>query len=117
MSNPIVWWELATHDQEKSAKFFQDVFGWDLQLDEKVGFYKMQHSPPQITGGGIFTLKRAKLPFVSLYIQVEDIDLKAKEVEEHGGLVKDAPFEISPGVWLCLFNEPSGVEFAMIQQK
>ena len=31
MNNPIVWWELATHDQEKSAKFFQDVFGWDLK--------------------------------------------------------------------------------------
>ena len=113
-SNPIVWWELATHNQEKSAKFFQDVFGWDLALDESVGFYKMQHDPPRITGGGIFTLKRAKLPFVSLYIQVEDIHAKAKEVEEHGGLIKDPPFEISPGTWLCLFNEPSGVEFAMI---
>ena len=114
MPNPIVWWELATHDQEKSAKFFQDVFGWELELDEKVGFYKMKHEPPQITGGGIFTLKRAKLPFVSLYIQVDDIEAKAKEIEEHGGLVKDSPVEISSGIQLCLFNEPSGVEFAMI---
>ncbi len=116
MPNPIVWWELATHDQEKSAKFFRDVFGWDLEIDENVGFYKMRHNPSQITGGGIFTLKRAKLPFVALYIQVEDIHAKAKEVDEHGGLVKDPPFEISPGIWLCLFNEPSGVEFAMIQE-
>jgi predicted enzyme related to lactoylglutathione lyase len=117
LSNPIVWWELATHDQEKSVKFFQNVFDWDIQLDPKAGFYKMKHEPPQITGGGIFTLKRAKLPFISLYIQVEDINTKAKEVEENGGLVTDAPFEISPGVWLCLFNEPSGVEFAMIAYK
>ena len=115
MPNPIVWWELATHDQEKSVKFFQDVFDWDLQINE-AGFYTMKHDPPQITGGGIFTLKRAKLPFVSLYIQVDDIDEMAKKVQEHGGLVKDPPFEISPGTWLCLFNEPSGVEFAMIQQ-
>ncbi len=117
MPNPIVWWELATHDQEKSAKFFQDVFDWDLQIDEGVGFYKMRHDPPQITGGGIFTLKRAKLPFVSLYIQVEDIHKMAKKVEEHGGLVKDPPFEISPGVWVWLFNVPSGVGFGIIQQK
>jgi predicted enzyme related to lactoylglutathione lyase len=74
----------------------------------------MKHEPPQITGGGIFTLKRAKLPFISLYIQVENIEEKTKEVEKHGGLIKDPPFEISPGTWLCLFNEPSGVEFAMI---
>jgi len=117
MSNPIVWWELATHDQEKSVKFFQDVFGWNLKFDEQAGFYTMKHDPPHITGGGIFTLKRAKLPFISLYIQVDDIHAKAKEVQEHGGLIKDPPFEISPGTWLCLFNEPSGVEFAMMQQK
>lgn len=58
----------------------------------------MKHVPPQIAGGGIFTLKRAKLPFVSLYIQVEDIHAKAKEIEKHGGLIKDPPVEISPGV-------------------
>lgn len=115
MKNPAVWWELASHDQDKSAKFFQDVFGWDLQIDPKLGFYTMKHEPPRISGGGIFTLKRAKLPFISLYIQVEDIDGMAEKVTEHGGLVTDAPFEISPGVRLCLFNEPSGVEFAMIE--
>lgn len=27
MNNQIVWWELATHNQEKSAKFFEKVFG------------------------------------------------------------------------------------------
>jgi predicted enzyme related to lactoylglutathione lyase len=27
-ANLIVWWELATHDQEKSVKFFENVFGW-----------------------------------------------------------------------------------------
>lgn len=42
----------------------------------------MKHELPQISGGGIFTLKRAKSPFVSLYI---DIEAKANAVEERGG--------------------------------
>jgi predicted enzyme related to lactoylglutathione lyase len=29
-TNPIIWWELATHEQEKSVKFFANVFGWEF---------------------------------------------------------------------------------------
>ncbi len=114
--NPIVWWELASHDSEKSVKFFRDVFGWKLDFDEKAGFFKMRHKPPTVSGGGIFTLKRAKLPFVALYISVEDIHGMAKKVTEHGGFVVDPPVDTGGGEWICLFNEPSGVTFAMIQE-
>jgi len=65
--------------------------------------------------GGIFTLRRAKLPFVSLYLQVEKIEEKAKLIEEKGGLVIEAPHETPGGSKICLFNEPSGVTFAMIE--
>ena len=114
-ANPIVWWELATYDAEKSVKFFREVFGWQIDFDEKVGFFKMRHNPPTISGGGIFTLRRAKLPFVALYISVDDIHAMAKKIQEHGGFLVDPPFEIG-GEWICLFNEPSGVTFAMIQE-
>lgn len=115
-ANPIVWWELATHDAEKTVKFFREVFDWQIDFDEKVGFFKMRHNPPTISGGGIFTLRRAKLPFVALYISVDDIHGMAKKVQEHGGFLVDPPFDIGGGEWICLFNEPSGVTFAMIQE-
>ena len=63
MSNPVVWWELATHDQEKSAKFFQDVFDWDLKKESDAGFYKMKHEPPPITGGGNFHAEACQAAF------------------------------------------------------
>jgi len=115
-SNPIIWWELATHDQEKSVRFFEKVFGWEFRFDENVGFYKMKDGNFTLTGGGIFTLRRAKLPFVALYIQVDDIHEKVKAIQENGGFIVDPPAELTPGEWLCLFNEPSGVTFAMIQE-
>lgn len=116
-NNPIVWWELATHDQEKTVQFFRDVFAWEINFDDKAGFYKMRHTPPTITGGGIFTLRRAKLPFVALYIQVNDIEAMTEKVSQHGGHIVDPPIEIAPGEWICLFNEPSGVTFAMIEER
>jgi predicted enzyme related to lactoylglutathione lyase len=116
--NPIVFWELASNDQEKSVKFFQDVFGWNIEFSERLQFYIVSpdHAPSQMAGG-IFTLSRAKLPFLTIYIQVDDIDAMAKKVEEFGGYIVEPPVEISPGNRICLFNEPSGVTFAMIQAK
>jgi predicted enzyme related to lactoylglutathione lyase len=117
-SNPVVFWELASHDQDKSAKFFRDVFGWEVILDSALGFYRV--NPPagkNPAHGYIFTLKRAKLPFVSVYIQVDDIRAMRDRVVENGGHIVLEPEEPSPGSLVCLFNEPSGVAFALIQQK
>ena len=114
--NPIVWWELATHDQEKTVKFFEDVFGWEFRIDNDMGFHKTTVGNLTLKGGAIFTLRRAKLPFLVLYIQVDDIHEKAKLVQEHGGLIVDPPAELAPNEWLSTFNEPSGVTFGMIQR-
>jgi uncharacterized protein len=117
--NPVVWWELASHDAEKSVAFFRKVFGWALEFDENAGFHVMPadlHDQRAFVGGGIFTLRRARLPFVALYIAVDDIEAKARQIVETGGFIVEAPFEIASGSRICLFNEPSGVTFAMLQR-
>ncbi|MBI9052060.1 MAG: VOC family protein [Anaerolineaceae bacterium] len=115
-SHPIVFWELATQDQEKSADFFRKVFDWEVEMDERLGFYIIKTGPvPQDMEGGIFTLKKAKLPFVAIYIRVDDIEERAKMIAEAGGLITEEPNDIGSGTKICLFNDPSGVTFAMIQ--
>jgi len=116
--NPVVFWELASSDEYKSARFFRDVFGWEVVFDEKLGFHRVK--PPAGTHpahGYIFTPKRAYPPFVAVYIQVEDIKAMRDRVVQFGGHIVTEPAEPSPGSLVCLFNEPSGVTFAMIQQK
>lgn len=117
-SNSIVWWELASHDAEKTADFLKKVFNWQIVYDENTGCFDFPISTGEskLTGGGVFTLKKAKLPFLTIYIQVEDIDRKAQLVEQSGGYILEAPFTISRGVRICLFNEPSGVTLAMIEK-
>jgi hypothetical protein len=116
-NNPIYWWELASHDANKTVEFLKQVFGWDIRFDEGAGFYTVpaDRSHADLRGGGVFTLRKAKLPFLTLYIMVEDIFAKAKEVERAGGHIVEAPFRIGSGSHICLFNEPSGVTLAMIQ--
>ena len=117
-SNSVVWWELASHDAEKTADFLKKVFNWQIVYDENTGCFDFPISTGEskLTGGGVFTLKKAKLPFLTIYIQVEDIDRKAQLIEQSGGYILEAPFTISRGVRICLFNEPSGVTLAMIEK-
>lgn len=117
--NPVVFWELACHNMEKTVEFFKAVFDWKIEFSERLGFYVIPEigSSGEAMDGAIFTLKRAKLPFLTVYILVEDIDAKARLIEEKGGFIVEAPFETPSGSRICLFNEPSGVTFAMLQPK
>jgi len=118
-NNPICYWELASHDAEKSVEFFEKVFGWKFEYDERTTIHEIVAEPEmlQMAGGGIFTLKKAKLPFLTLYIRVENIEAMAKKVEEAGGFIVIEPFDVVGGLWICLFNEPSGTTWAMLERK
>jgi len=118
MKNPVVYWELASHDAKKTAEFLQKVFGWVPEYDAKSPIYEFPAGDLRqaFAGGGVFTLRRAKLPFLTIYLRVENIEAKAKLVKKHGGFIVEAPFEINPGTKICLFNEPSGVTLAMLEK-
>lgn len=116
-NNPICFWELASHDAGKSVKFFENVFGWTFDFNKDIGIYELPagESSAKFWGGGIFTLKKAKLPFLTIYILVENIEEMIARIEGEGGHIVEPNFELPTGSKICLFNEPSGVTFAMLQ--
>jgi uncharacterized protein len=118
MNNLVVYWELASRDAEKTVEFLRKVFGWIPAYDPETAIHEFPsgESRQHFSGGGVFTLRKAKLPFLTMYLRVEDIEAKAGMVVENGGLIVEAPFEISPGTKICLFNEPSGVTLAMLEK-
>ena len=116
--NPVVHWELACHDSEKSATFFKNVFEWEIAMVPNTIIHGCRTTGEDGgIDGGIFTLSRAKLPFLTIYIEVTEIEKKAEMIKENGGLVHEDPHEIFPGIWICLFNDPSGVTFAMLEHR
>jgi predicted enzyme related to lactoylglutathione lyase len=45
----------------------------------------------------------------------DDIHETVQLIEQNGGFILDPSAELAPNQWICLFNEPSDVTFAMIQ--
>jgi uncharacterized protein len=117
--NPVVFRELATHDMDAATALFKAVFDWNSEFDERLGFNIISDITlaEESIAGGIFTPKRAKLPFVALDIRVENIYTKAELIKQQGGFIVDEPTETPGGTKICLFNEPSKVTFAMLEPK
>jgi len=115
--NPVVFWELASHDADKSVQFFEKIFDWKIEMIPNTIIHGVNsRSTGKGIDGGIFTLRKSRLPFLTIYILVDDIKEKAKLIEENGGLIVEPPHEISENTWICLFTDPSGVTFAMLQK-
>lgn len=114
--NPICYWELASHDAEKTAAFLKALLDWEIILDPRTGIFEIPagEARAHFSGGGVFTLRRARLPFLTLYLRVEDVDAKAQLAEALGGLIVIPPFDTGGGSRVCLFNEPSGVTLGLI---
>jgi predicted enzyme related to lactoylglutathione lyase len=121
--NPVRWWEIASRDADKVAEFLKKVFEWEMEYDDNSGIYEIPAGDASngFTGGGVFTLKQeSKLdPHLTMYIEVDDVDAKAKEIVGHGGTIVLEPFDV-PGlkdVRICLFNEPMGQMLAIVQKR
>ena len=120
--NPVRWWEIASRDARALADFFKGALDWDAHYDENTCIYEMpvEDTSNGFVGGGFFTMKKeSKLePHLTFYIEVDNVDSKAKEIEELGGSIVLEPFDV-PGIGcrICLFKEPQGQMLAIIQRR
>ena len=83
--NPVVFWELGTHDGPKSLEFFTTVFGWEsAPVEGAKTFFHTLDTGGEGGGidGGVFTLRKARPAFLAVYILVDDIESSARLVEQ-----------------------------------
>lgn len=91
--NSVVHFEIPADDLSRAKSFYKKLFGWKVNSVPGMDYTIVHTAPtdennmlekPGAINGGM--LKRGE-PVMSLNIvlQVEDIDAKLKDVEEHGG--------------------------------
>jgi predicted enzyme related to lactoylglutathione lyase len=108
LMDPVVHFEMPYDNRDRVAKFYQSVFGWELQMfGEEMGNYVLAttgkadvkpDAPRGLIGGGFYPRNPdwpAQVP--SVVIGVADIRASMKKVAAAGGEVLGEPMEI-PGV-------------------
>lgn len=116
MPNPFVHVELMSNDVERSKRFYQGLFDW--QLEEIPGIDYTLIKVGEGTGGGI-----TKLPLSDqdsrwmAYVLVADVAASTEIAEALGATVLKAVTEV-PNIGLySVIADPTGAIFAMWQPK
>ena len=108
MPAPIVFFDIAGPDSAALAKFYREVFGWDIgamgNISVTVG------SAPQLNG----TLRQDP-PETVLYVGVPDVTAALAKVTAAGGTIHAPRFEVKGVVVLGLFRDPAGNRMGLVE--
>ena len=109
MGNPVVHFEIAVKDDVKSRDFYSKLFGWEIKVDEKFNYGEITTGGEGGIGGGIFKTDADKFPpYITVYVDVDDLQKYLDRAGELGGKTILPPTPI-PGIGSCaMFNDPDG---------
>lgn len=117
MGSPVINFEIASKDVKKSKAFYSKVFGWKFDK----GPHKGVHITDTGTKKGIkgFLLERGEyIPdYVSLYVEVEDIEKAISKIEKAGGSILRPKFSPDGKSELCIISDPEGHVFTLSKPK
>jgi predicted enzyme related to lactoylglutathione lyase len=115
------WVELATSNQNAAIEFYSKIFGWSAN-NMPMGpndFYTIFRLEGRDAAAGA-TLRPEHLaanvpPHWNLYIAVENADASAARVEQLGGKVCAAPFDVFDAGRMAVVQDPTGAAFCLWQ--
>ena len=123
--NPVVHFEMPSEDNARTKKFYEDVFGWQMnQMGADMGNYllagttevdenRMIKKPGAINGG--FYPKGEFGTTTHVVISVPDIKAHMEKVKSAGGMIEGEPIDI-PGIGTyVMFHDTEGNRVGMLQ--
>jgi len=123
MANTFDWVEIRTREIEKTANFYENLFGWKVvqkEAGEGLDYWIFDTGDkPRIQNmqrGGISLRPADENLGVVVYIVVDDIETNLKKVAELGGKVV-TPKTPQGSAFKAYFNDPSGNLFGLWEEK
>jgi len=119
--NPVCWWEICTKDTGALAKFYHEVFGWEVKAMPEMNYTVLDSGDGKNggIGGGLFTPgeheKEEIPPYLAIYAAVEDVDATLAKARELGATVTCEPLDIPRVGRIAMFQDPDGHRFGLIK--
>lgn len=106
--------EIPTTNLKKAKKFLGLVFGWTFTDHPEID-YSIIHTGHHPNGGLELVKKMPKRPQVNVYIEVDDIKAKLKEIKKAKGKVLEKKREVKGMGWYAKFSTPDGCTLCLWQ--
>ncbi|OEU96185.1 VOC family protein [Streptomyces oceani] len=111
-----IWLDLAARDIDGAAEFYRALFGWDFapQGAEAGGYGLLRLDGGNVAGVGPLSAEDAE-PSWEVYFHSHDVEETASVVEQAGGGVRFAPFDVFALGRMAGFTDPTGAHFSVWQ--
>jgi uncharacterized protein len=112
----VGWRELWTNDIERAGKFYCDLFGFDIEVDQKLNYHTFKLGGSM--EGGMMQIQRdwGDIPsHWATYINSKNVDQTVASIKGDGGKIIK-PADDIPGVGrFAIAADPLGADFGVIQ--
>jgi len=111
MANPVVHFEITGKDGDKTKQFFADLFGWSIDSNNPMNYGLVdpgQDADGRGIGGGISGSMEGQPGYVTVYVEVDDVEAALAKAESLGASRMFGPETIMPGLTIGIFAEPEG---------
>jgi predicted enzyme related to lactoylglutathione lyase len=108
MGQPVVHWEIGARDGKKLHEFYSTLFDWKIQVDPQFHYGMVDTGGQGGINGGISTLPAEAHPYVTVYVQVDDLAAYLAKAEGLGAKTIVPPMPIPDVGSIALFTDPEG---------
>ena len=104
---PLVHIEIPAADPKSAARFYADVFDWDIQHMDEMSYTLFESG--NVAGGFPAVDDKLNKPGnVLVYVESPDIDADLKKIAALGGKMLHPKSEIPGFGWWAAFSDPTG---------
>jgi len=109
----LSWNDLLTSDVEASARFYRDLFGWQVDEIPGAGGQYWSIANGEIKNGGLMPSPPGGHPAWNLYFAVEDAEATAARAVELGAQTVMGPMDV-PGGRFVVLSDPQDAAFSVL---
>jgi uncharacterized protein len=115
MGRPVVHFEINANDSKRLGSFFAELFDWKIDTNNPMGYGLVDTGGEGGIGGSIGQSDGNAPAYLSVYVQVDDLQAYLDKAEKLGGKTLVPPTEIPNTVTFAMFQDPEGNMIGLIK--
>lgn len=117
MPAPVVHFEIMGKDVKKLQNFYKEVFEWSIMTNNPINYGLVEATDEKGIGGGITSPKENEDNYVTVYIEVDDLQEYLDKINIAGGKTVVPVTEIPGMVTFAMFLDPEGNKIGLLKSE
>jgi predicted enzyme related to lactoylglutathione lyase len=113
VAHPVMQFQILSSNPDQTARFYSELFGWQVDQNNALGYRRIQTGSPEGIQGGIWPAPPQAPTFVQLFMAVDDVKASAASAEKLGATVLIPPTMLPEGDEMAVLHDPQGMSFAL----